>query len=37
VLHDNSEELYALAAAIDEVLDLEAALLRARHRIGARY
>jgi hypothetical protein len=36
VLHDNSEELHALAAALDEVLDLEHAL-QARHRIGARY
>jgi hypothetical protein len=29
-------ELHALAAALDEVLDLEHAL-QTRHRIGARY
>jgi hypothetical protein len=34
VLHDNSEELHALAAMIEEALDLEAAL-QARHRIRA--
>jgi hypothetical protein len=34
VLHDNSEELHALAAALDEVLDLEHAL-QTRHRISA--
>lgn len=32
MLHDNSQALYALAAVIDEVLDLDEAL-RARHRI----
>lgn len=34
VLHDNSEELHALAAMIDEALDLEAAL-QAHHRLRA--
>ncbi len=34
MLSDNTEELYALAAVIDEALDLQAAL-QARHRIGA--
>lgn len=33
MINDNTEELYALAAVIDDALDLQAAL-QARHRIG---